>query len=280
MSIGAARVEFQIPPNHVAAPQMHMVPWSNGVQGFIVHNNSTSDVIITNGDNNRDAWTVPGGTTQTFNPPNPFFSVYGNAVEVSAATGVISVELYSIRQPLNNNPNQQLLPGTQDVAIQSGSVTILGSPTVTLAPGQNVGIVGTPNVNIAGSANVNIVAQSLTLATADGAVGGNTAAMLGLLTRFRSDFTLTSGQVAILTLTAGIIGFGLTSTIIGAGRLNIWISGSVNPNVYLVRNRSFYGSPLTQSPIEKRFAVPIKTGDAINIAWDDAITSAAFTVRY
>jgi hypothetical protein len=181
---------------------------------------------------------------------------------------------------LNNNPNQQLLPGTQDVAIQSGSVTILGSPTVTLAPGQNVGIVGTPNVNIAGSANVNIVAQSLTLATADGAVGGNTAAMLGLLTRFRSDFTLTSGQVAILTLTAGIIGFGLTSTIIGAGRLNIWISGSVNPNVYLVRNRSFYGSPLTQSPIEKRFAVPIKTGDAINIAWDDAITSAAFTVRY
>jgi hypothetical protein len=177
--------------------------------------------------------------------------------------------------------------GTPTVTINgTPTVAISGTPTVAFAAGSQVAFAPGQQVGFAPGQRVYIAAADVTLAVGDsttqgntGSTAGNTGTLLGLLTHATIPFTLTSGQVHNETLTAPISGFYLTATITGAGRLNVSVTAN-GVTVYRVRNRAFYGSPLGRNPVEKWFNAALPAGATINVSWDDAITSAAFALRY
>ena len=171
-------------------------------------------------DNNR-GWSIPPGNTQAFNPPNDMYGYRVGLTAPDTSNGYGSLELYDVRLPVNTNNSVLQEPGTVPVAIQSGSVTILGSPVVTIAPGQSViiagtptfaiaagstvGITGTVNAAITGTANIAIVSASIIVGTSDATAQGLLSALQGLLpqTLFQFTFTPNTGpnaeQTRVLT---------------------------------------------------------------------------------
>jgi hypothetical protein len=233
------------------------------VAGIRVRNGTPA--VITVYDGRRRAYSVQPGSTQAFDiiPGSQQFSYVSSLASQAGSAGM---EISDVPFPMDGNAQQQP-PGTVPVSVQNASISVTG--TVTASISGPVTVTGTLNATI----------TNATLTVSDTAVINNTTALLGLLTNNRVAFGLVPGTVATLTFAAASAGFGLTSTITGAGRLNVWVS-TASGDLYLVRDRGFYASPMTRNPIEKRFAVPIAAGESLKISWDDAITNANFVLRY
>lgn len=195
----------------------------------------------------------------------------------SATSGEAWVYAYDSPTDISSNPNMY-----PRVTITNASLNINGTVTATISGPVTVsGAVDAhiTNASIAVTGPIDANITNAVITAKDIIVENNTGVLTGLLPATTVQFNVFSGNVNSTTITKAIAGFGLTATITGAGRLNVWVSQGGNTE-YLVRDRGFYGSPLTRNPIEKRFNIPIAVNDVINVSWDDAITLAAFVLRY
>jgi hypothetical protein len=265
--------------------------------GVLVENNTNVTVTVLD-DMGKVIGAAPPGLTLGWNAPQGLYSPQVGCLGAYQGNG--RVYFYPDAINLSNNPPAQQPPGDIPVTITGGTVDVTGS-TITVTGGTvNIGNIPTmdirtmPGVNISTIPAINVntlpaisgTVTSIPFGTTpvsgtfiDPNVATNTGALLGLLTRYTAFFTLSAGQTHTEATANAIAGFGLTATIVGAGRLNVWVNAGAQ-KIYLVRDRGFYASPLCTNPVEKRFAIPIAAGDSIGVSWDDATTNASFVLRY
>lgn len=290
----ALTVSYRVPVNgtHFQYPLPHLI------KAMLVQNLSQSNLNVSNLVGTTVA--VPPGLSQTviLTTSASQFEVWTDA----NTTGEAWLYGYDSPADLTGNPNL----GVQQVSITNATLNVAGTVTANIAPGSTINIgntvtvTGNVNATITNTVSVNatitnstlavtlsgtntvnavITGSSVTLNTTELVVEQNTGILTGLLPSTTTPFTITNNQQQNITVPYACPGFGITSTIGGFGRLNIWLTSGGN-DVYLLRDQQFSNGALATRPVEKRFAVPMAKNDVLHVRWDDATVNSSHVVRF